>query len=45
MVHSDLLDSIDEILRRFRDRAKPFGGVLLVVAINHLILLWYDRVG
>ncbi len=31
MVRSDLLDGIDEILRRFRDRARPFGGVQLLM--------------
>jgi DNA-directed RNA polymerase subunit F len=31
MVRADLLDGIDEILRRFRDRGKPFGGVQLLM--------------
>ena len=31
MVRSDLLDGIDELLRRFRDRNKPFGGVQLLM--------------
>ena len=31
MVRADLLDSIDEVLRRFRDRDKPFGGVQLLM--------------
>ena len=31
MVRSDLLDAIDSILRRFRDRYKPFGGVQLLM--------------
>jgi len=31
MVRADLLDSIDEVLRRFRDRYKPFGGVQLLM--------------
>lgn len=31
MVRADLLDSIDEVLRRFRDRGKPFGGVQLLM--------------
>lgn len=31
MVRADLLDSIDAILRRFRDRGKPFGGVQLLM--------------
>src|SRR5690554_1816844 len=26
MVRADLLDGIDELLRRFRDKSKPFGG-------------------
>ncbi len=31
MVRADLLDAIDEVLRRFRDRYKPFGGVQLLM--------------
>ena len=31
MVRSDLLDAIDSILRRFRNRHKPFGGVQLLM--------------
>lgn len=31
MVRSDLLDAIDAVLRRFRDRSKPFGGVQLLM--------------
>ena len=31
MVRSDLLDAIDSVLRRFRDRYKPFGGVQLMM--------------
>ncbi|MBN1961101.1 MAG: HRDC domain-containing protein [Deltaproteobacteria bacterium] len=31
MVRADLLDGIDEILRKFRDRTKPFGGVQLLM--------------
>ncbi len=31
MVRADLLDNIDEVLRRFRDRSKPFGGVQLLM--------------
>ncbi len=31
MVRADLLDSIDAVLRRFRDRSKPFGGVQLLM--------------
>ncbi len=31
MVRADLLDAIDEVLRRFKDRDKPFGGVQLLL--------------
>jgi hypothetical protein len=31
MVRSDLLDAIDSVMRRFRDRNKPFGGVQLLM--------------
>ncbi len=31
MVRADLLDSIDDVLKRFRDRNKPFGGVQLLM--------------
>ena len=31
MVRSDLLDAIDDVLRRYRDRYKPFGGVQLLM--------------
>lgn len=31
MVRSDLLDAIDSVLRRFRNRFKPFGGVQLLM--------------
>lgn len=31
MVRADLLDSIDMVLRRYRDRSKPFGGVQLLL--------------
>lgn len=31
MVRADLLDSVDAVLRRFRDRGKPFGGVQLLM--------------
>jgi hypothetical protein len=31
MVRSDLLDAIDAVLRRFRDRYQPFGGVQLLM--------------
>ena len=31
MVRADLLDSVDAVLRRFRDRNKPFGGVQLLL--------------
>jgi GTPase SAR1 family protein len=31
MVRSDLLDGIDSMLRRYKDRNKPFGGVQLLM--------------
>ena len=31
MVRADLLDAVDHVLRRFRDREKPFGGVQLLM--------------
>lgn len=31
MVRADLLDAIDDVLRRYRDRQKPFGGVQLLL--------------
>jgi hypothetical protein len=31
MVRADLLDGIDDVLRRYRDRNKPFGGVQLLM--------------
>jgi vacuolar-type H+-ATPase subunit E/Vma4 len=31
MVRADTLDGIDEVLRRYRDRTKPFGGVQLLM--------------
>ncbi|WP_294631344.1 helix-turn-helix domain-containing protein [uncultured Bacteroides sp.] len=31
MVRADLLDAIDVVLRRYRDREKPFGGVQLLM--------------
>lgn len=31
MVRADLLDSIDAVLRSFRDRTRPFGGVQLLL--------------
>ena len=31
MVRADLLDSVDEVLRRFKDPTKPFGGVQLLM--------------
>ncbi len=31
MVRADLLDGIDDVLRRYRDRYKPFGGVQLLM--------------
>lgn len=31
MVRSDLLDAVDSVLRRYRDRTQPFGGVQLLM--------------
>ena len=31
MVRADLLDAVDAVLRRYRDRHKPFGGVQLLM--------------
>lgn len=31
MVRADLLDAVDAVLRRYRDRSKPFGGVQLLM--------------
>lgn len=31
MVRADLLDAIDSVLRRYKDRSKPFGGVQLLM--------------
>jgi tRNA uridine 5-carbamoylmethylation protein Kti12 len=31
MVRADTLDGIDEVLKRYRDRTKPFGGVQLLM--------------
>ncbi|MCF8378045.1 MAG: helix-turn-helix domain-containing protein [Bacteroidales bacterium] len=31
MVRADLLDGIDGVLRKYRDRSKPFGGVQLLL--------------
>ncbi len=31
MVRGDLLDAIDDVLRRYKDREKPFGGVQLLM--------------
>lgn len=31
MVRADLLDSVDMVLRRYRDRSTPFGGVQLLL--------------
>jgi hypothetical protein len=31
MVRADLLDAIDEVLRRYKNRYKPFGGVQLLM--------------
>ena len=31
MVRADLLDAVDDVLRQYRDRYKPFGGVQLLM--------------
>lgn len=31
MVRADVLDGIDDVLRRYKDRSKPFGGVQLLM--------------
>lgn len=31
MVRADLLDAIDDVLRKYKDRTKPFGGVQLLM--------------
>ena len=31
MVRADLLDAIDDVLRKYKDRLKPFGGVQLLM--------------
>jgi hypothetical protein len=31
MVRADLLDAVDDVLRRYRDRNRPFGGVQLLL--------------
>ena len=31
MVRADMLDAVDEVLRRFRDHRRPFGGVQLLM--------------
>lgn len=31
MVRSDMLDAVDDVLRRYRDRSLPFGGVQLLL--------------
>ena len=31
MVRADLLDAMNDVLRRYRDRDKPFGGVQLLM--------------
>lgn len=31
MVRADLLDAIDDVLRKYRDRKKPFGGLQLLM--------------
>jgi ATP-dependent exoDNAse (exonuclease V) alpha subunit len=31
MVRADLLDAVDDVLRRYRDHRRPFGGVQLLM--------------
>ena len=31
MVRADMLDAIDEVLRKYKDRSRPFGGVQLLM--------------
>jgi len=31
MVRADILDAVDEVLRRYRNRTKPFGGIQLLM--------------
>lgn len=31
MVRADLLDAVDNVLRRYRDRSRPFGGVQMLL--------------
>lgn len=31
MVRADLLDAVDDVLRRYKDRSRPFGGVQLLM--------------
>ncbi len=31
MVRADILDAIDDVLRRYRDRSRPFGGLQLLM--------------
>ena len=31
MVRADLLDAVDDVLRRYRERDKPFGGVQMLM--------------
>ena len=37
MVRADLLDAVDDVLRRFRDRSKPFGGVQLLLKARGMV--------
>ena len=45
MVRADLLDAIDDVLRRYKDRYKPFGGVqlLLIGDIHQLAPVARDK--
>jgi hypothetical protein len=33
MVRADLLDAVDDVLRRYRDRHQPFGGAQLLITM------------
>ena len=38
MVRADLLDAIDSVLRQYRYRSRPFGGVQMLMILWHRIL-------
>lgn len=45
MVRADVLDAVSDVLRRFRDRRKPFGGVqlLLIGDVQQLAPVVHDE--